>query len=137
MWRDSDGLANHGRGASARGGCSPLGTLEAAPARGVKATSPTVPAYPSAIALSVYGSDFAYRPSSATRYLTPDIGVGDFFHPVDDFAVERFLNGDMSHGCCWSRAMPMLLACRKQDHIAGTDLLNRTALAQPAMTISV
>ena len=118
-------------------GVPPSGHWKQRRPRGVKATSPTVPAYPSAIALSVYGSDFAYRPSSATRYLTPDIGVGGFFHPVDDFAVERFLNGDMSHGCCWSRAMPMLLACRKQDHIAGTDLLNRTALAQPAKTISV
>ena len=55
--------------------------------------------------------------------------IGDFFHPVNDFAVERFLNGDMRHGCCWSRAMPMLLAWRKQDHIAGTDLLNWTTLA--------
>jgi hypothetical protein len=55
--------------------------------------------------------------------------VGDFFHPIDDFAVERFLNGDMRHRRCWSRSMPMLLARRKQDHIAGTDLLNWTVLA--------
>src|ERR1700744_5246247 len=55
--------------------------------------------------------------------------VGDFFHPIDDFAVERFRNGDMRHRCCWSRAMPMLLGRRKQDHIAGPDLLNWTALA--------
>jgi hypothetical protein len=55
--------------------------------------------------------------------------VGDLFHPVDDFTVERFLNGDMRHSCCWSCAMPMLLARRKPEHIAGMNFFNRTAIA--------
>jgi len=55
--------------------------------------------------------------------------VGDHFHPFDDLAVEIFLNGDMRHGGGWRRAMPMLLARREPDHIAGMNLFNRTGLA--------
>src|SRR5437867_8617040 len=55
--------------------------------------------------------------------------VTDLFHPVDDFTVELFLNGDMRHGCGWRSAMPMLLAGRKPDHIAWPDFVDRAALA--------
>src|SRR5438105_10791165 len=55
--------------------------------------------------------------------------VADFFHPLNWFAVERLLNGDMSHGGCRRRAMPMFLARRKPDDIAWPDFLDRSALA--------
>jgi hypothetical protein len=37
--------------------------------------------------------------------------VADLFHPVDDLAVERFLNCDMRHGGGWRGTMPM----RRED----------------------
>src|SRR5258707_9203393 len=55
--------------------------------------------------------------------------VADLFHPVDDLTVELFLNGDMRHGRGRRSTMPMLLARREPDHIAGMDLLDRAALA--------
>src|SRR5215469_10798391 len=55
--------------------------------------------------------------------------VGDFFHPVDNFAVAFFLNGDVRHGSCRRRAMPMLLAGREPDNVTGPDLFDRTAPA--------
>jgi hypothetical protein len=55
--------------------------------------------------------------------------VADLFHPIDEFTVELFLNGDMRHGRRRGRTMPMLLARQEPDHIAGMDLLDRTALA--------
>src|SRR5438876_2878888 len=53
--------------------------------------------------------------------------VADFLHPVDGLAVEPFLNRDVRHGGGWRGAVPMLLAWRKPDHIAGSNLLDRTA----------
>jgi hypothetical protein len=55
--------------------------------------------------------------------------VGDLFHPLDHLTVEILLNGDMRHGGGWRRAMPMLLARREPDHIAGMNLFNQTDLA--------
>src|SRR3989449_11475522 len=55
--------------------------------------------------------------------------VADLFHPVHDLAVECFLNRDVRHGCGGRSTMPVLQSRRKPDHIAGTNLLNRTALA--------
>src|SRR6202051_5371484 len=55
--------------------------------------------------------------------------VADLFHPVDDFAVQRFLNGDMRHcvrRCC---AVPVLLTGREPDDIAGPDFLSGAAFA--------
>jgi len=54
--------------------------------------------------------------------------VADFFQPVDVLAVERFLNGDVSHGCCGGGAMPMLLAGREPDHISWAYFFDRPAL---------
>ena len=54
--------------------------------------------------------------------------VADFFQPVHRLAVERFLNGDMRHGRRRRGAVPMLFAWRDRDHIAGMNLVNRTAL---------
>src|SRR6202023_1483381 len=55
--------------------------------------------------------------------------VADLLHPVDEFSVQRLLNGDMRHRRCRRRAMPVLLTRREPDHIAGADLLDRTAPA--------
>ena len=55
--------------------------------------------------------------------------VADLLHPVDHLAVELFLNGDVGHGRGRRGAMPVLLAGREPDHVAGPDLLDRAALA--------
>src|SRR5436853_2465945 len=55
--------------------------------------------------------------------------VADLFHPVNDLAVQRLLNGDVSHGCCRRSAMPVLQSWREPHHVPRTDLLNRAALA--------
>src|SRR2546430_3368847 len=57
--------------------------------------------------------------------------VAGLFHPVDRFAVERLLNGDVSH--CGGRrgAMPMLFVRRKPDNIARPDFLD---LAAPTLS---
>jgi hypothetical protein len=55
--------------------------------------------------------------------------VADFFHPVDDLAVECFLNGDMRDGGGWRGAMPVLLVRRKGDDVAGTNLFDWPAFA--------
>jgi len=55
--------------------------------------------------------------------------VADFFHPIDRFAVQRFLNRDMSHRGRRRSAMPMLFTGRKPDHIAWPDFLDRAASA--------
>jgi hypothetical protein len=55
--------------------------------------------------------------------------VADFFQPVNDFAVERFLNRDVRHGCGWRGAVPVLLAGRKPDDVPRPDFLNRAAPA--------
>src|SRR5436189_1664081 len=55
--------------------------------------------------------------------------VGDFLHPVDDLAVELFLDGDVGHGGGRRGAMPMLLACRARDNITRSNDLDRPAPA--------
>src|ERR687898_2500864 len=55
----------------------------------------------------------------------PVLLVADLFHPVDDLAVERLLNGDMRHRRRGRCAMPMLLIRRKPDHITWVDFLDR------------
>jgi hypothetical protein len=55
--------------------------------------------------------------------------VADLFHPVDVLAIERFRNGDMGHRGRRSCAMPVLLARRKPDDIAGPDFLDGATLA--------
>src|SRR5882672_7608253 len=53
----------------------------------------------------------------------PILFVTDLFHPVDRLAVELFHDGDMRHRRHRRCAMPMLLAGRAPDHIAGPDFL--------------
>src|SRR5207302_2170612 len=60
---------------------------------------------------------------------SPILFVADLFHPVDRLAVQRLLNGDMSHRGCRRSAVPMFLARRKPDHIAWPNFLDWTAPA--------
>src|SRR5947208_372412 len=53
--------------------------------------------------------------------------VADLFHPVDRFAVQRLLNGDVRHRGRRRRAVPMLLVRRKPDDIARPDFLDPVA----------
>src|SRR4029077_9929161 len=51
----------------------------------------------------------------------------DLLHPVNHLAVLFFLNGYVRH-CCRPRGpMPVFLAGGKPHHIAGPDLLDRSA----------
>ncbi len=47
--------------------------------------------------------------------------VGDVFHPVDYFAVELFLQGDVGHGGGGGGAVPVLFAGGNPDDVAGAD----------------
>src|SRR5579871_837926 len=61
--------------------------------------------------------------------------IRHFFHPIDDLAVESFLNRDVGHGCRGGGAVPVFLARSKPDHIAGANLFDRAAGAlSPAAT---
>src|SRR5207302_4538492 len=53
--------------------------------------------------------------SSFAGLSRPILVVTHFFHPVDDLAVERFLNGDVRHcyRCRRRGAMPMFLVRRE------------------------
>src|SRR4051812_44846540 len=55
--------------------------------------------------------------------------VADLLHPIDDLAVEPFLNGDMRHGRGRCGPMPMLLARREPDHVTRPDRVNGAAPA--------
>src|SRR2546423_3232441 len=55
--------------------------------------------------------------------------VAYLFHPVDVLTVLRFRDCDVRHRRCGRRSMPMLQAGGKPDHIAGTNFLDRPALA--------
>jgi hypothetical protein len=62
--------------------------------------------------------------------------VGDLLHPVDDLAVEFFLNGDMRHGGGGRSAVPVFFAGREPHNVAGPDLLDRSAFALCAAAAS-
>ena len=53
--------------------------------------------------------------------------VADLFEPVDGFAVELFLDGDVGHGGVGSGAVPMFFAGREPDHVAGADFFDGAA----------
>src|SRR5256885_1674790 len=61
------------------------------------------------------------------RILFAILLVVDLLHPVDHTAVLPLLDGDVRHRCRGRSAMPVFLARREPDHIAGTDLLDRSA----------
>ena len=70
-----------------------------------------------------------FSPTCRVLRSRPILLVTDLFHPIDGFSVQGFLNGDVRHRRGCRRAMPVLLAGRKPDDIAGSDFLNWTALA--------
>src|SRR5205823_7150400 len=78
---------------------------------------------------SVYPLCRASRALRSYLLLQSVFFVADLFHPVHDFAVQRFLNGDVRHRGRRCRAVPMLLVRRKPDDIAGPDFFDRSALA--------
>src|SRR5271166_7019803 len=47
--------------------------------------------------------------------------VAHVLQPIDDLAVELFLDGDMRHGRGRRAAVPMFLARREPDHVARMD----------------
>src|SRR5207245_9055735 len=97
----------------------------------METSSPATRSTPSARATSPArreGSPRVALPSGATlpaitRYSGPVLFVADLFHPVDVFAVQRLLNGDMRHRRRGRRPVPMLLAGREPDHTAGPSVL--------------
>ena len=52
----------------------------------------------------------------------------DLFHPLDDLAIQVFLNREVSNGSGWRGAVPVLLLRGKPDYVARPDLFNGTAL---------
>ena len=54
--------------------------------------------------------------------------IAHVFQPIDHLAVEPLLDGDVRHGRTRRRPVPVLLARREPDHVAGTDLLDRATL---------
>src|SRR3954467_14351509 len=59
--------------------------------------------------------------------------VANLLQPVDVLAVDGLLDGDVGHGGGGRRAVPVLNAWRKPDHVARPDLLLRAApLLHPA-----
>lgn len=53
--------------------------------------------------------------------------VRDLFHPIDDFAVEPFLKGDVRHRRRRGSPVPVLLTRREPYHITRSNLLDWAA----------
>jgi hypothetical protein len=83
VWRDSDGLL-----------------VMAAPSRHWKQRRPPARGRTSPIVRCTSKPDPWIRSDFGCRQSLAILVVGDLFHPIDELAVERFLNGDMRHGCC-------------------------------------
>src|SRR3954453_22491487 len=62
------------------------------------------------------GSSLLFRMCSGQIFL-----VRDLLEPIDDFAVERLLDGDMAHSGRSGGPVPVLLAGRTHDNIAGAN----------------
>src|SRR5258708_21878822 len=58
-------------------------------------------------------------PTDGGNRSLPVLLIADLFHPGDNLTVELFLNGDVGHGRGRRSPMPVLLARREPDHIAG------------------
>ena len=58
------------------------------------------------------------------------------FHPVNDLAVELFLNGDVRHGCGWRGPVPMFLNRLEPDHVPWSNVLDGTTPALDPATAS-
>src|SRR5438105_13942310 len=53
--------------------------------------------------------------------------LADLFHPIDDFAIQLFLDRDVHHRRCWRGAVPVFLAGREPVDITGTNLFDGPA----------
>lgn len=75
------------------------------------------------------------RARSADAPLFAILFVAHFFHPINDFAIEIFCNGDVRHGRGGRSAVPMLFAGRKPNNVAGADFFHGSVFAlRPAAT---
>jgi len=82
-------------------------------------------------------SEFGVRQACRLQFLpfAAVLRLTHLLHPVDDLAVERFLNGDVRHRARWHCAVPMFFVRRKPDHVARPDFLDRSAFAlRPSQT---
>src|SRR6266567_1445519 len=66
----------------------------------------------------------SFRPRTGEIFL-----VGHLLHPGDVRSVYCFLDRDMRHGGGGRRAVPVLVAGRAPDHVAGADFVTRLPLA--------
>ena len=55
--------------------------------------------------------------------------ITDLLHPIDDFAIKLFLDGEVGHGGGGGGAVPVFFAGRKPDDVAGPDVLDGSAPA--------
>ena len=62
--------------------------------------------------------------------------VGDVFHPVDDFAVELFLDGDVGHGGGWGGSVPVFFVGGEPDYVAGAEFFDGAAFTLGAAAAS-
>src|SRR5262245_18639807 len=71
------------------------------------------------------------RHGSGSRSSDPVLLVADLLQPVDDLAVEPFLNGDVGHRGRWRGPVPVLFSGRTRDHVPRPDLLDRPPPRSP------
>src|SRR4051794_11029802 len=77
---------------------------------------------------SVWGQTSTGGPSQPSRPNQPEfvslaiLLVADLLHPLDVLAVDAFLDGDVAHAVRRGRAVPVLHARRRPDHVARLDL---------------
>jgi hypothetical protein len=65
---------------------------------------------------------------SGGRYLSlPVLLVRHMLHPIHVLAVELFCDRDVGHGAGRRRAVPVLFARGKPDHVADVNLFDGTA----------
>lgn len=64
-----------------------------------------------------------------SHHLLSVLLVRHMLHPVHHLAIFSFLNSNVCHRCCGSRAVPVFLARSEPDHISGMDLLDRSTVS--------
>src|SRR6476659_4620773 len=125
--RSSIGQAQHpARRSSASNQCGICGDLHHRNNHDL-ATTTEVPRF---IALLICTQRRARRSSRAgdANSLAVLLLVADLFHPIDHFAVQRLLDGDMHRCRGRRRSMPVLLTGWKPNDITGPDFLDWATL---------
>ena len=78
----------------------------------------------------------ALMPMRLDRRVGQVLGVCNLLHPDHRYAIECFLNSNVRHSRCRRRTVPMLMAWRTPDDVAGANFDNRAAFALgPADTV--